>query len=703
VADRIPEFSSDERLQSWKEIAAYLRFGVRTLQRWEATEGLPVHRRSQDRRSTVFAFKRELDAWYESRRDSLTEEPESGPPTAPDSSQPDAQNGTAAAPGPTPARRRWPSLLLVFAACLAGFAGFLPFLRQPREMPKTPTFSLSVLPPQGTSFMFGTDAGGLALSLDGRNLAMTLETQGTSSLWVRSLQSQMARPLAGTEGGSHPFWSPDGRVIAFFAGGKLKKVPLTGGAPTVLCDAPLGRGGAWSARGFIVLSPSLGSGLRVIPETGGESRLLTDLDGTLHENSHLWPTFLPGGEVVLYAARTPNPESSAIYASFLNKPKGARKRILNASSNVLYASGGNGRSGYLVFARDRQLWAQPFDPRQLQLLGEPELITDHVGYWANMRLANFSVSDNGILAFASAGSDLTELRWISRDGHVLSRIGNQGLWFSPKLSPDEGSVAIARTESGSGLSRLWIWDSGRNVLTGFTSGQGRDGSPVWSPDGKQIAFLSARGGPFGIYLRDTTGSSTERPMLVGTNSLIPYDWSRDARFLLYGQSAPKTRFDLWVMPLLGEQKPSPLLQTPADELDAQFSPDGRWIAYTSDESGRDEIYLQLMSSRLAQFDSSGRKWQLSNNGGSEARWRGDSRELFYKSTSGLMSVSIEAGTIRAARPLFPLITASQFRGTFSYDVTKDGQRFLALCPIDSLDNTAVSIITNFTAGLQSQR
>ena len=331
--------------------------------------------------------------------------------------------------------------------------------------------------------------------------------------------------------------------------------------------------------------------------------------------------------------------------------------MLTSASNVLYSEDGSSGRGHLLFVRDGKLWAQPFETAGNESRGGPRFIADQVGFWSNLGLANFSVSQKGVIAYSSAGSDLAAM--VSREGRTLSRLAGPDSWFSPRLSRNGEVMAIARTEPLSGRSSLWLLDFSRDGLSRFTTGPGRDGSPVWSPDGASIVFLSVRGGPFGLYSKNANGSGAEQLIGRRDGSLVPFDWSNDGRFLLVGEFTSTNRLDVWMWPLTGSQKPFALLSTPADELDAQFSSDCQWIAFTSDESGRDEVYVQAAAYEPAGPAPTVRKWQVSTMGGGQPRWRADGKEIFYRSAAGALT-SVVVRTIGSGlsfatpQALFPL-------------------------------------------------
>jgi Tol biopolymer transport system component len=296
------------------------------------------------------------------------------------------------------------------------------------------------------------------------------------------------------------------------------------------------------------------------------------------------------------------------------------------------------------------------------------------------------------------------LAWVARNGQVLGRPAGSDLWFAPALSRNDASVAIARTEATSGLSSLWLLDLTRGALVRVTPGKGRDGSPVWSPDGKRLVYLSARGGPFALYIRDVRSGGEE--LLLRTNeSLVPFDWSNDGSLLVYGASTEKSRFDLWLIPMSGERKPFPFVATAGDEIEAQFSPTVRWIAFTSDESGRDEVYMQGVPGREGKNQATARRWQVSTAGGSQPRWARNGQELFYRSAAGvLMSVQVrDSGNglvVNTPVPLFSMRRPSQFRGAFTYDVSSDAQRFLIIGPVEESDITSITVVTNWASELR---
>ena len=403
-------------------------------------------------------------------------------------------------------------------------------------------------------------------------------------------------------------------------------------------------------------------------EKGGGSRELTRLNAQLEENAHLWPQFLPDGRHFVYLARSSNPENTATYVSSIDERDGAngRKRLLNSTSNLLYSEDGSSGRGHLLFVRDGKLWAQPFEPNSGELSGSPRLIADQVGFWSNLGLANFSVSTKGAIAYSTFGSDVAEIAILNREGRTLSRVAGPDSWFSPRLSRNGELMAIARTEPSSGRSSLWLLDFSRGGLSRFTTGPGRDGSPVWSPDGASIVFLSIRGGPFALYSKNANGAGGEQLIGRREGSLVPFDWSSDGRFLLVGEFTATSGLDVWIWPLTGPEKPFAVLSTSADELDAQFSSDSRWIAFTSNESGRDEVYVQAAAYEEGSPAVPVRKWQVSTMGGGQAKWRADGKEIFYRSAAGaLTSVVIRtAGSglvFTTPRALFPLPGTPQFR------------------------------------------
>ncbi|MBI4460255.1 MAG: PD40 domain-containing protein, partial [Acidobacteria bacterium] len=478
----------------------------------------------------------------------------------------------------------------------------------------------SIPPPPNSNY---SQVGTIALSPDGTQMAFAAYKEGKQLLWVRSLDSLEAKPLPGTEGASRPFWSPDSRFLGFFADIKLKKIEVAGGPPQILADASAGiTGGTWSREGIIVFAgpSSGGSGqpLFHVSAAGGEATATTVVD-TSRESRHGSPFFLPDGRHFLFSISSGRPEIQGIYVGSLDSKE--KTRVLGEYSNAAYVP-----PGYLLFVRQGTLMAQPFDAKKLQLTGEPFSVAEDVYFNALNGEGAFSVSENGALSYLNGSGDETRLTWFDRSGKELGQVGQPGGYSNPKLSPDGKQVAVEQFASNN--RDIWLLEAGRGVATRFTFHPGPDIEPLWSPDGSRVAIASNRDGQFELYQKLTAGSSEEELLYRSTQPIAPFDWSSDGRYLVY--NVPVTPAQLWVLPLAGDpstgtgqgRKPFLFEKTDFVNTQAQISPDGRWIAYLSNESGRDEVYIQS-------FPKAGTKRQVTANGGVQPRWRRDGKELFY--------------------------------------------------------------------------
>jgi eukaryotic-like serine/threonine-protein kinase len=563
--------------------------------------------------------------------------------------------------GPVP--QRWPWIVATLMTLVAAGIGGYSFTR---STPPPLASRFVVDAPPDRAFTNGFAAA--AVSPDGRYLVFDA-TGGSAapSLWLRPLDSLAARPLPGTEGANFPFWSPDSKSIAFFAGGKLKRVELLGGAPLVLCDAREDLGasvsGTWSRDGIILFGGT--SGLRRVPASGGQPVPLTQTDASRQEAGHGYPQFLPDGKHFLYFIQSGNPNTEGVYAGSLDRPQ-ERIRVVRTNAKAIYAPPISGRAGYLLWLREQTLLAERFDPGKLLLVGDPTPVAEDVGL-NELQRAAFWMSDAGLLVYRSGGVSGRRLAWMSRDGKRTEQ-GGMGIYNSLRLSPDGKRVAFGQ---GLATANIWTLEFARSVLTRLTFGTREDFYPVWSPDGRQIAFSSNQSGVFQIYRKDAGGAGQEEQLTSGPNAKLVNDWSHDGKYLLYTQNDPKTSLDLWALPLDGDRKPVPVLQSPFVESAGQFSPDGKWIAYHSTESGRFDVYI-------CAFPSSAGKWQISDRGGAIPRWRADGKELFYVSPDlKMMAVTIRASAagVEAETPR-ELFTYPAPGFNSPYDVAADGQRFL---------------------------
>ena len=534
--------------------------------------------------------------------------------------------------------------------------------------------------------------GSFAVSPDGRRIVERVNSEGKVLLWVRSLDSLTAQPLPGTEDSSFPFWSPDSRFIGFFAKGKLRKIEVTGGPAQALCDAPDPRGGTWNADNVIIFAPKGADVLYRVAAAGGTPMPLTTLDTSRKEISHYHPRFLPDGRHFLYLANSPQRENAGIYVGSLDKQE--PKRLVSTDVSAEFSP-----PGYLLFLRDRTVMAQGFDADKLELRGEAFFVAEQVDrLGGGARFALFSVSKTGVLAYRSGVSDSSQLTWFDREGKPIGTVGPAGSYNSPWLSPDERRVAFGRQEPQGGGADIWLIEIARGNLNRFTFDPAGDQSPIWSHDGTRIVFSSDRDGVLNLYQRAASGSGTDEVLLKSDYAKIPNDWSADGRFILYQTAIPPT--DIWVLPLFGERKPFPFLQTEFNEGWARFSPDGKWIAYSSNESGSWQVYVQS-------FPAPGGKWMISTDGGAQPQWRRDGKELFYISSDRkLMAVDVKGNgsTFEAAVPkaLFDLrVQTPALPGPRNfYIAAADGKRFLVTSVSEERITTPTTVVMNWTADLK---
>ncbi|HYT31056.1 MAG TPA: hypothetical protein VEO37_00560, partial [Thermoanaerobaculia bacterium] len=485
--------------------------------------------------------------------------------------------------------------------------------------------------------------------------------------------------------------SPDSRFVGFFAQGKLKTISIHGGAPQTLCAASWGNGGTWSRNGVIVFAPNREGSLARISAAGGTPAAATDLDRQRRETAHYWPQFLPDGRHFLYLASSSQRENRGIYVRSLGKDDA--RRVLKTDVRAAYSP-----PGYLLFLRLGTLMAQRFDPNRLELVGEPVRVAEDVAYNPSNGRNTFSISENGVLAYRTGGVGglpTSELSWFDREGKRIGSVGGPGLYLRPALSPDGKRVAVERRDSQTGTDDIWLVDLARSALLRFTFGPFNQTHPVWSPDGSRIVFASDRDGASNLHQKASSGAGSEELLLASDSAKSSTDWSLDGRFIAYENQDPKTGSDLWVLPLFADRKPIPFLQTEFNEGQGQFSPDGRWLAYFSDESGRREIYVQA-------FPASGGKWQISTTGGMFPRWRRDGKELFYIAADRkLMAVEVQTDpTLQADRPRALFETHVFGAPVIPYTVSADGQRFLFNTPTEEAFSSPITVVVNWTAELK---
>jgi eukaryotic-like serine/threonine-protein kinase len=594
-----------------------------------------------------------------------------------------APPGSAESAAPTPSRVPW--IAAIAAAIILGtLAGF--FLH--RSAVSTPSIRAFINPPPDTHFRLTSDvAGPPVLSPDGAYLAFTATgTDGKTSVWVRPMNGPDAHLLPDTDNAIFPFWAPDSHSIGFFANGKLKTIELTSTTAQDLCDAQLGRGGAWSSNGVIVFAPSPIAQLFQINANGGAPTPLTKLDPSVH-SSHRWPFFLPDGKHFLYFAMHHNPSKVSNNAIYYASLDGRENRlILHSQTDAIYAA------GYLLFGRGDQLMAQPFDPANGKLSGDPQTVSSGVLNDVTTWRTGASATDSGLVVFGNGSSGAVQLVWMDRTGKQLSIAADnlQNLQFA-RLSPQGDRVALM---IDSGVNDLWSLDLARGVRTRLTFGPTGNTFPVWSPDGKWIAYSSLRSGSSGIYRKPADGTGAEELLVTDPVGAIyaPNDWSRDGKTIFYSPNTFTQKGEgIWSVSLDGDRKPRQILPR---GINATISPDGHWLAYNSADSGREETYVEA-------YGGGQGKWQVSANGGQWPQWSADGKELFFFDLGqSILAVPVkEAGTALEFGAPQTVIKNWTVLTTPFYSVSPDGKRLL-MERVSQQVNQPLTVITNFTAGLK---
>src|SRR5215469_714795 len=561
-----------------------------------------------------------------------------------------------------------------------------------------PVVRMQIATPEKLQFNFVGDNGGPpVISPDGKNVVFAARAEGKNQLFLRPLDKLKPQPIAGTEDGTFPFWSPDSRSIAFFVEGKLKRADLAGGPPVTICDAPVGRGGSWSTNGMIVFSPTFTEALLQVPATGGIPTAATKLSDKY--TTHRWPWFLPDGHHFLYLAANHAATTSTTTAVFWASLDGRDNKLLFTSpSNAIYAS------GHLLYVRDNTLMAQPFDGSSGQLQGDPVPLNDDVQVDGTVWRGTFSASDNGALVYQPGVLGARHrLTWFDRSGKELGSVSGPDAFSLMELSPDDRKVAVT---IGDPVGMIWIYDMLHNSRTRFTFGNDSNVDAIWSRDGKKIAYLEGDvNNAFSrkVIVKASDGSGEATQLLdIGTVHTLQQelnDWSPDLRYILYesGTVGEGNGIDLWLLPLSGD-KPFPLLSSPGDQQFAQFSPDGRWVAYSSSETGRPEIYV-------VPFPATGSKWQISTNGGTRPRWRRDGKEIVFEveGSGKVMSAQVNGRgpnfEVGEVRPLFETTNLPPNNAGSQWSLTSDGQRLLAITTGET-GALPLTVIQNWTGDLK---
>jgi serine/threonine protein kinase len=580
-------------------------------------------------------------------------------------------------------------LVAIFGLLLGGLVGWLAREHVQPEPVTERTSRVSIIFPRDHF----VDPFSAAISPDGMQIAFAAAPpQGKQQLWVRSLSSLSPQPIAGTDNAYGPFWSPDSRQIGFFADGKLKRVDFGGGQASTLADAPNGRGGAWSSNGEIVFSPDISNVLYRVRANGGVPTQLTTFVA-VPATTHRWPYFMPDGKHLLFLAQglprsfstgDGKTVSASIYA--VSVDSGEVKLVLRSSRRAIFSE-----PGYLLFFGGANLLGQRFDTQRLEAVGEPFVVAEHVQQDDRYGGA-FSVSATGRLLYSAGPSEGVSLTWFSSGGESVETVGEANFNVA-RLSPDNQKVATSLVDEETGTSQLWIYDIARGTRSRFAFGPANRDDPVWSPDGKAVAFDSAGKDSFGLYLKRADSSQPEELLWQGDTLGFPTSWSPDAKYLAYDKlEKGQNQYDIWMLPMVGEHKPFAYLNSSTSEHFGEFAPDGKWVAYASNATGREEVYV-------ATFPDSHARFQISSAGGSNPKWRHDGRELYYVDADRnivAVPVSLVGDTAEVGKPRV-LFRVTGLSPGYALNVSTDGQRFL-LPHYSGLRTSDMTLVTNWTNG-----
>ena len=601
----------------------------------------------------------------------------------------------SAPPAAAPSKTKW--LWPAVAALLLLSTGVLGFLHFREKTVAQASMRFEISPPPKTTLNTFT------ISPDGRAMVFNVRSaDGRNTLWVRMMDSLQARELPGTQGTNQDVaWSPDSQFIAFLAQGNVKKIDISGGTPqTVAAYNSPAVGISWSRQDVILFGN--GGILSRVAAAGGDVTPVTALDSQIVEQAQGRPFFLPDGKHFLYYRLTGSEEGTGVYVGSLDaKPaEQDKKRVLVSPAGVIYVASPQAKGGYLMFLRGEALMAQPFDAGRTELTGRAVQVADRVS--TDTFAGLFSVSSSGVLGYAVTGGNSRQLIWYDRQGKALSHVGEAAARDEISLSPDGTRLAEGRVDER-GTWVVWLLDLARSANTRLTFDGAGAGNGTWSPDGSQIVYAPGGGSSADLYRKPSNGAGQAEMVVHSDGIKTPLDWSRDGRFLLFSQRGKGTGSDLWILPMTGDRKPAPYLVTPFNEGQAQFSPDGHWVVYTSNETGTKEVYVQPFPI------SSGGKWPVSNGGGSQPRWRRDGKELFYITPdSTLVAVSVTANganfQLGAPKALFRTTALGGTGGapglSWRWDISPDGQRFLINSELDGATASPVTMVLNWEAALK---
>jgi len=592
-----------------------------------------------------------------------------------DLGRPDAEAPAA------PSHGRWLAVLIPAAAAFGLAAGV--WLAPSPAPPAAPVVRFAIAPNElETGNQYPPE-----ISPDGRQVLFVARAKagGPAGLYLHDLASGSTRRLDDTDGAGSPFWSGNGRSVGYVANGRLRRTDVAGGTPRSILEVPDAfLGAAWNRDDELVVS--LRYGMYRMPAAGGAPTQVTTLDRSRQENSHRWPQFLPDGQRFVFVARSGRPDKSSTYVGFLDgRPP---VRLMDTSAQARYS-----RTGHLLYPQDGTLLARTLDSATLMFVGEPVRLADGVRASVTGLRARYSVSDTGVLVYQQIHEPRYRLHWYDRAGRSLGALGAPDSYSNVRISPDATRVVIDLNDNPRGGRSVWIVDIATGSRTRVTFGEADDWQPIWSRDGARVLFGSYRNGPLDLYERSADGATPAAAVLESDVQKVPSDVSKDGRTLLVSELSADRLNDV-VAYTVGTGAKTTIAGTEAGELHASFSPDDRWVAYQSDESGRSQIYIQS-------FPPTGAKWQVTTDGGVEPRWSRDGRELYYLEPGrGIMALAVDAAPVFRQAPmlLVPTRIAALGAGASNFDVTADGRRFLVREPVDEPDEPApMQMILNWPA------